>query len=229
MFCLCGTEETYKMVRMNARLIPITEKMGLATPLWSDSEFKTLLGEQMDLIVTEKVRQKLTQKYEIHPDKTWSVDECKKVLGASIRKNNVKDIICCYREFSLTLATQQSQRNSELEKQNDELRARISTLTKKLNLKRAGAKTDVGVSQPDNIYPDLQAVFETDVALPEVEVSQPDNIYPDLQAVFETDVALQSVTDVPVIQSMLRKLIVFLPILLLCKYKLLPTLYVLKI
>ncbi len=156
------------MVRMNARLIPTTEKMGLATPLWSDSEFKTLLGEQMDLIVTEKVRQRLTQKYEIHPDKTWSVNECKKVLGASIRKNNVKDIICCYREFSLTLATQQSQRNSELEKQNDELRARISTLTKKFNLKKAGAKTDVGVSQPDNIYPDLQAFSETDVALQSV-------------------------------------------------------------
>ncbi len=167
MFCLCGTEETYKMVRMNARLIPTTEKMGLATPLWSDSEFKTLLGEQMDLIVTEKVRQKLTQKYEIHPDKTWSVDECKKVLGASIRKNNVKGIICCYREFSVTLATQQSQRNSELEKQNNELRARISTLTKKLNLKKE-AKTDVEVSQPDNIYPDLQAFSETDVALQSV-------------------------------------------------------------
>ncbi len=156
------------MVRMNARLIPTTEKSGLATPLWADSQFKTLLGEQMDLIVTEKVRQKLTQKYEIHPDKTWSVDECKKVLGASIRKNNVKGIICCYREFSVTLATQQSQRNSELEKQNNELRARVSTLTKKLNLKKAAAKTDVGVSQPDNIYPDLQAVFETDVALQSV-------------------------------------------------------------
>ncbi len=167
MFCLCGTEETYKMVRMNARLIPTTEKMGLATPLWSDSEFKTLLGEQMDLIVTEKVRQKLTQKYEIHPDKTWSVDECKKVLGASIRKNNVKDIICCHREFSVTLATQQSQRNSELEKENNELRARIYTLTKKLNLKKE-AKTDVEVSQPDNIYPDLQAFSETDVALQSV-------------------------------------------------------------
>ncbi len=152
---------------MNARLIPTTEKMGLATPLWSDSEFKTLLGEQMDLIVTEKVRQKLTQKYEIHPDKTWSVDECKKVLGASIRKNNVKDIICCYREFSVMLATKQSQRNSELEKQNDELRARISTLTKKLNLKKE-AKTDVEVSQPDNIYLDLQAFSETDVAFQSV-------------------------------------------------------------
>ncbi len=165
---LYGTEETYKMVRRNARLIPTTEKMGLATPLWSDSEFKTLLGEQMDLIVTEKVRQELTQKYEIHPDKTWSVDECKKVLGASIRKNNVKGIICCHREFSVTLATQQSQRNSELEKQNNELRARVSTLTKKLNLKKAAAKTDVEVSQPDNIYPDLQAFFETDVALQSV-------------------------------------------------------------
>ncbi len=176
---------------MNARLIPTTEKMGLATPLWSDSEFKTLLGEQMDLIVTEKVRQKLTQKYEIHPDKTWSVDECKKVLGASIRKNNVKDIICCYREFSLTLATQQSQRNSELEKQNDELRARISTLTKKLNLKKAGAKTDVGVSQPDNIYPDLQAFSETDVALQSVtdvpvnsvNVEETDSVPPNSSAV----------------------------------------------
>jgi len=31
-----------------------------------------------------------------------------------------------------------------------------------------------------------------------VEVSQPDNIYLDLQAFFETDVALQSVTDLPV-------------------------------
>ncbi len=156
------------MVRRNARLIPTTEKTGLATPLWSDSEFKTLLGEQMDLIVTEKVRQELTQKYEIHPDKTWSVDECKKVLGASIRKNNVKGIICCHREFSVTLATQQSQRNSELEKQNNELCARVSTLTKKLNLKKAAAKTDVEVSQPDNIYPDLQAFFETDVALQSV-------------------------------------------------------------
>ncbi len=131
---------------MNARLIPTTEKSGLATPLWSDSEFKTLLGKKMDLIVTEKVRQELTQKYEIHPDKTWSVDECKKVLGASIRKNNVKGILCCHREFSLTLATQQSQRNSELEKQNNELRARVSTLTKKLNLKKVAAKTDVPVN-----------------------------------------------------------------------------------
>ncbi len=47
--CLCGTEETYKMVTRNARLIPTTEKIGLVTPLWSDSEFKTLLGEQMSL------------------------------------------------------------------------------------------------------------------------------------------------------------------------------------
>ncbi len=156
------------MFRKNSRLIPTTEKGGLATPLWSDSEFKTLLGEQMDLIVTEKVRQELTQKYEIHPDETWSVDECKKVLGACIRKNNVKGIICCHREFVLALATQQSQCNSELEEQNKELRARVSSVTKKLNLKKAAAKTDVEVSQPDNIYPDLQAFFETDVALQSV-------------------------------------------------------------
>ncbi len=162
------------MFRTNARLIPTTEKGGLATPLWSDSEFKSLLGVQMDLIITEKVRQELTQKYQIHPDKTWSVDECKKVLGASIRKNNVKGIICCHREFGLALATQQSQRNSELEEQNNELRARVSALTKKLNRNKASAKTDVE------------------------EVSQPDNNYPDLQDFFETDVALQSVTDVPV-------------------------------
>ncbi len=162
------------MFRKNARLIPTTEKGGLATPLWSDSEFKSLLGVQMDLIVTEKVRQELTQKYEIHPDKTWSVDECKKVLGASIRKNNVKGILCCHREFSVTLATQQSQRNSELEKQNNELRARVSSVTKKLNRNKASAKTDVE------------------------EVSQPDNNYPDLQDFFETDVTIQSVTDVPV-------------------------------
>ncbi len=161
------------MFRKNARLIPTTEKGGLATPLWSDSKFKSLLGVQMNLIVTEKVRQELTQKYEIHPDKTWSVDECKKVLGACIRKNNVKGIICCHREFGLALATQQSQRNSELEEQNKELRARVSTLTKKLNRNKASAKTDVE------------------------EVSQPDNNYPDLQAFFETDVTIQSVTDGP--------------------------------
>ncbi len=76
--------------------------------------------------------------------------------------------------IGLALATQQSQRNSELEEQNKELRARVSTLTKKLNLKKAAAKTDVE------------------------EVSQPDNNYPDLQAFFETDVTIQSVTDVPV-------------------------------
>ncbi len=156
-FGKCGTEEIYKMVIRNARLIPTTEKSGLATPLWSDSEFKTLLGEQMDLIVTEKVRQELTQKYEIHPDKTWSVDECKKVLGASIRKNNVKGIICCHREFILTLATQQSQRNSELEKQNNEL------LTKKLNLKKAAAKTDVNNSSVVQIQTVAKALCPKDI------------------------------------------------------------------
>ncbi len=78
----------------------------------------------------------------------------------------MKGIICCHRELGLALATQQSQRNSELEEQNKELRARVSTLTKKIEPQEAAAKTDVEVSQPDNIYPDLQAFFETDVSSP---------------------------------------------------------------
>ena len=32
------------MVRRNARLVSTTEKGGLATPLWTDSEFKSFLG-----------------------------------------------------------------------------------------------------------------------------------------------------------------------------------------
>ncbi len=56
----------------------------------------------MDLIVTEKVRQEITQKYEIIHPRLGRLDECKKVLGASIRKNNVKGILCCHREFSVT-------------------------------------------------------------------------------------------------------------------------------
>ncbi len=86
----------------------------------------------------------------------------------------------CERHYLLSQRIQcntsytQSQRNSELEKQNNELRARVSSLTKKLNRNKASAKTDVE------------------------EVSQPDNNYPDLQDFFETDVTIQSVTDVPV-------------------------------
>uniref|UniRef100_A0A8C1SNM6 CCHC-type domain-containing protein n=1 Tax=Cyprinus carpio TaxID=7962 RepID=A0A8C1SNM6_CYPCA len=162
------------MLRRNAYLIPTTEKGGLATPSWTDSEFKSLLGQHMDSVVTESVRLDLTKKFGIDPEKVWSIEECKKVLGSCIRKNNVKGIICCHREFGLALTTEHSQRSSELEKQNKELRARVSSLTKKLNHNKAAAKTDVE------------------------EVSQPDNNYPDLQAFFETDVAIQSVTDVPV-------------------------------
>ncbi len=99
----------------------------------------------------------------------------------------MKGIICCHREFSVTLATQQSQRNSELEKQNNELRARVSTLTKKLNLKKVAAKTDVEVSQPDNIYPDLQAFFETDVALQSVTSVNVCGVRRRFQGIEETD------------------------------------------
>ena len=143
------------MLRRNAKLIPTTKKGGLATSSWTDSKFKSLLGEHMDLIVTESVRLDLIKKFGIDPEKVWSIEECKKVLGSCIRKNNVKGIICCHREFGLALATEHSQRNSELEKQNKELRARVSSLTKKLNWNKAAAKTDVEeVSQPYNYYPD---------------------------------------------------------------------------
>ncbi|XP_026114574.1 uncharacterized protein LOC113092989 isoform X1 [Carassius auratus] len=162
------------MLRMNPKLIPTTKKGGLATPSWTDSEFKSLLGQHMDSIVTESVRLDLIKKFGIDPEKVWSIEECKKVLGSCIRKNNAKGIICCHREFGLALATQHSQRTSELEEQIKELRARVSSLTKKLNRNKAAAKTDVE------------------------EVSQTDNNYPDLQAFFETDVAIQSVTDVTV-------------------------------
>lgn len=91
----------------------------------------------MHSIVTESVRLNLTQKYDIHPDKTWSLEECKKVLGACIRKKNIKGIICCHREFSLAAAVQQSQRSAELEEQNKELRARVASFTKKLSYNKS--------------------------------------------------------------------------------------------
>lgn len=58
----------FNMPKKNARLISTTEKGGLATPLWTDSEFKSMLGEHMDAIVTSSVKQSLTKKYDIHPD-----------------------------------------------------------------------------------------------------------------------------------------------------------------
>ena len=61
------------MVRRKARLIPTTEKGGLASPLWTDNEFKSLLREHMDSIVTEKVGFKLTKKFGIDPDKVRTV------------------------------------------------------------------------------------------------------------------------------------------------------------
>ncbi len=139
------------MFRKNDRLIPTTEKGGLATPLWSDSEFKSLLGVQINLIVTEKVRQELIQKY----GSMYSQEQCERHYLLPQR-------------IGLALATQQSQRNSELEEQNKELRARVSSLTKKLNRNKASAKTDVEVNQPDNNYPDLHAFFETDVTIQSV-------------------------------------------------------------
>ena len=84
------------MFRQNTRLITTTEKGSLKTPLLSDQDFKSLLRQHMDSI-TESVRLNLTKKFSIDPDDVWTLDECKKVLDACIRKNNVKGIICCYR------------------------------------------------------------------------------------------------------------------------------------
>lgn len=151
------------MFRQNTRLITTTEKGSLKTPLLSDQDFKSLLRQHMDSI-TESVRLNLTKKFSIDPDDVWTLEECKKVLDACIRKNNVKGIICCYREFKLSRAKQQAQAKSELEKQIQELHAKITSLTKQLNLKKS--KIDIEeVSQPDNKHPDLQIVSETDIPI----------------------------------------------------------------
>lgn len=146
------------MLRKNARLIPTTEKGGLATPLWTDSEFKSLLGKHMDSIVTESVRLDLTKKFGIHPEKVWSIEECKKVLGACIRKKNMKGIICCHREFTLSIAQEQTQRIAKLEEQNKQLHTRVSRLTQKLGHNKASTKSDSNDQQSDESYPDLQSL-----------------------------------------------------------------------
>ncbi|KAI2661136.1 Tyrosine--tRNA ligase [Labeo rohita] len=146
------------MLRRNARLIPTTEKGGLATPLWTDNEFKSLLGEHMDSIVTESVRLDLTKKFGIDPEKVWSIEECKKVLGVCIRKKNIKDIICCHREFTLSLAQEQAQCIAKLKEQNKQLHTRVSCLTKKVGHNKASTKSDSNDQQSDESYPDLQSL-----------------------------------------------------------------------
>ncbi|KAI2645135.1 Gag polyprotein [Labeo rohita] len=146
------------MLRTNARLIPTTEKGGLATPLWTDNEFKSLLGEHMDSIVTESVRLDLTKKFGIDPEKVWSIEECKKVLGACIRKKNIKGIICCHREFTLSLAQEQAQCIAKLKEQNKQLQTRVSCLTKNVGHNKASTKSDSNDQQSDESYPDLQSL-----------------------------------------------------------------------
>ncbi len=63
----------YKFKR-NSKLIPTTEKGGLATPSWTDSKFKSLLGDHMDSIVTELVRVDLTKKFAIDPENVWTIE-----------------------------------------------------------------------------------------------------------------------------------------------------------
>ena len=158
--CLCGSKETRKMVRRNAKLIPTTEKGGLATPLRTDSEFKSSLALHMDSIVTESVRLNLTKKFGIHSEKVWSIEDCKKILGESIRKNNVKAIICCHREFSLSIAQEQAQCIAKLKEQNKQLHTQLSCLKKNVGLK-ASTKCDSENQQSDETYPDLQSVYSS--------------------------------------------------------------------
>lgn len=138
------------MVKRHARLTPTTEKGGLASPLWSDSEFSSMLNKHMDSIVTDSVRQNLTQKFGIDPDRTWYLEECKKVLGACIRKGNIKGIICCHREYSLALAAEKDQCIKELEKKNQDLDSRVISLNEKLGHNKA---------QQSNVDPDIQSVL----------------------------------------------------------------------
>lgn len=63
------------MFRKNARLSPQLKKVVLRLLCGQMVNSNSVLGLQINLIVSEKVRQELTQKYEIHSDKTWSVDE----------------------------------------------------------------------------------------------------------------------------------------------------------
>ncbi len=44
----------------------------------------------MDSNVTESVRLDLTKQFGIHPENVWTIEECKNVLGACIRKKNIK-------------------------------------------------------------------------------------------------------------------------------------------
>ncbi|KAI2655653.1 Metabotropic glutamate receptor 6 [Labeo rohita] len=110
----------------------------------------------MDSIVTESVR--LDLKFSIDPEKVWSVEECKKVLGACIRKKNIKGIICCHRKFTLSLAQEQTQCIAKLKEHNKQLQTRVSCLTKKVGHNKASTKSDSNVQQSDESYPDLQSL-----------------------------------------------------------------------
>ncbi|XDV29336.1 hypothetical protein PO909_032473 [Leuciscus waleckii] len=113
----------------------------------------------MDSIVTESVRLNLTKKFGIHPEKVWSIEDCKKILGASIRKNNVKAIICCHREFSLSIAQEQAQCIAKLKEQNKQLHTQVSCLKKKVGHNKASTKCDSENQQSDETYPDLQFFY----------------------------------------------------------------------
>lgn len=144
------------MVKRHPRLIPTTEKGGLATPLWSDNEFSSILNNHMDSIVSESVRQNLTQKFGIDPDRTWTLEECKKVLGACVRKNNTKGIIFCYKEYSLALAAKQTECIAKLEKKIQDLCSQAISPNEKIGHDMSSLEDNQ--KQHSDVHPDLQSV-----------------------------------------------------------------------
>jgi len=69
----------------------------------------------------------------------------------------MKGIICCHREFTLSIAQEQVLCIAKLKEQNQQLHTRVSCLMKKVGLNKASTKCDSKDQQSDESYPDLQS------------------------------------------------------------------------
>ncbi|XP_050964788.1 uncharacterized protein LOC127164772 [Labeo rohita] len=76
----------------------------------------------------------------------------------SMYPKNIKGIICCRREFTLSLAQEQAQCIATLKEQNKQLNTRVSCLTKKVGHNKASTKSDSNDQQSDESYPDFQSL-----------------------------------------------------------------------
>ena len=114
----------------------------------------------------------LTKKFGIHPEKVWSIEDCKKVLGACTRKKHIKGMICCHREFSLSIVQEQAHCIDKLKEQNKQLHTQVYCLKKKVGHNKASTKCDSEDQQSDESYPDLQSFYriEDNVNVNAVEV-----------------------------------------------------------